>query len=216
MIYNEFQSKQFLKECGINIPEGKICSNMSEVFEIWNKINADKLVFKIVSKDIIHKSDVGGVKTNIPTRNTKKGMSYEFDSMISHIKTKFPEAKIDGIYIQEMIESGIECIIGIKEDPQFGKVIIFGLGGIYAEVFKDISMRVLPITKDDAKEMISETKVFKILSGARGKIYYIEGIIDTIMKISKLAEEKNIIELDINPLVVREKDVIALDCRVMR
>lgn len=214
MILNEWDSKQLLKEYSINIPKGdiaKIDNITDDIYRIRDNIKSNQYVIKIVSNDIIHKSDIGGVKLNI----LHSRVMFECGKMLRNIHNKNPQAKIDGIYIQEMIESGIECIIGIKADPQFGKVIIFGLGGIYTEVFKDISMRVLPITEDDAKEMIFETKVSKILSGARGKTYDIKGIIDTIIKVSQLADNRDIKELDINPLVVREKDVVALDARIM-
>lgn len=214
MILNEWDSKQLLKEYGINIPKGEIAKIdriTDDIYRIRDNIKSNQYVIKIVSNDIIHKSDIGGVKLNI----LHGRVMFECGKMLDDIHNKKPRVKIDGIYVQEMIEPGIECIIGIKEDSQFGKVIMFGLGGIYAEVFKDISMRVLPITEDDAKEMIFETKVSKILSGARGKTYDIEGIIDTIMKISKLTENRDIKELDVNPLVVHEKDVVALDARIM-
>jgi len=212
MKLNEFESKQLLKEYGISIPDGAIAKSVDDVLGIVNQIRSDKLVYKILSNDIVHKSDVGGVKINIPNDQTFKK---EYHQMISIISAKFPNAKIDGIYIQEMCEPGIECIIGIKEDPQFGKVIVFGMGGIYAEVFKDISMRVLPITKEDAQEMITETKIYKILNGARGKQYDIDAISDTIIKVSLLADSHDIKELDINPLVVHERGVKALDARIL-
>ncbi len=214
MILNEYESKKLLDELGINIPKGYLIKSTDNIYnlnKILNSIGAKYYVIKIMSSDIVHKSDVGGVILNISPNNVVNKM----DQMLDNICNKFPNAKIDGIYLQEMIELGIECIIGIKEDPQFGKVIMFGLGGIYAEVFKDVSIRVLPITEDDIKEMISETKVYKILSGARGKVYDIEGIIDTIMKISKLAQKEDIKELDINPLVVHEHDCIVLDARIL-
>lgn len=213
-ILNEYESKKLLNEFGINVSKGYLIDNKSIVYNlnnILNSINAKHYVIKIMSPDIIHKSDVGGVVLNISPNN----VANEMDEMLDNIEKKFPKANLDGIYLQEMVEPGIECIIGIKEDPQFGKVVIFGFGGIYAEIFKDISMRVLPVTEDDIKEMITETKVYKILSGVRGKVYDIEGIIDTIMKVCKLAEKEDIKELDINPMVVHTNDCIVLDARIL-
>lgn len=213
-ILNEFESKQFLKEYGINIPKGEI-AKIDNIFNDANKIRdnirAYRYVLKIVSKDIVHKSDVSGVVLNVPPNQ----LVFECGTMLDKIKNKFPNVEIEGIYIQEMVEPGIECIIGIKEDPQFEKVIIFGLGGIYTEVFKDISMRILPISIYDVEEMMTETKIYKILRGYRGKKYDIDGIVNTIMNVSQLAIDKNVMELDINPLIVHEKDVIALDARIM-
>ncbi len=215
MILNEYESKKLLQKYGINISKGYLIDNKADVYNlnnILNSIGAKYYVIKIMSSDIIHKSDSGGVILNITPNN----VANEMNQMLDNVSKKFPNAKLNGIYLQEMIESGIECIIGIKSDPQFGKVIIFGLGGIYTEVFKDISMRVLPIIPNDAEEMITETKVYKILSGVRGKVYDIDGIISTIMKVTELAEKEDIKELDINPLVVHEHDCIALDARLLK
>lgn len=213
---NEFESKKLLEQSGISIPRGYFAKyengNVTDnIYIALELISAEKYVIKVVSSDISHKSDVGGVTLNI----SAEYIMLEVAKMIDRIRVKLPEAKIDGFYIQEMVESGVECIIGIKEDPQFGKVIVFGLGGIFAEIFNDISMRVLPITKEDAQEMITETKVYKILNGARGKHYDIKSIADSIIKVSIFADSHNIKELDINPLVVHEKGVVALDARIM-
>ncbi len=216
MRLNEFQSKQLLKEYGINIPKGEIAKigNLpDDIYRIRDEINSDQYVLKIVSEDIVHKSDAGGVILNVSYNQ----VMFKCGKMLNNIINKFPKAKIDGIYIQSMINisNEIEILIGIKEDSQFGKVIVVGMGGIYTEIFKDVSMRVLPITKEDAQEMITETKVYKILNGARGKKYDIDGISDTLIKVSLLTDKYNIKEMDINPLVVREKGVVALDARIM-
>lgn len=215
MLLNEFDSKKLLEQVGIEIPKGYFIKNdvtyLGNISRALSFIGATKYVIKIVSPDIIHKSDVGGVVLDIPTENVFR----EVNIMIPRMEMSFPDAKIEGVLLQEMAPTGIECIIGIKEDPQFGKVIIFGLGGIYTEIFNDISMRVLPITRKDAQEMITETKVYKILNGARGKHYDIEAITDSLMKVSYFADSRNIKEIDINPLIVYEKGVKALDARIM-
>lgn len=214
MILNEIKSKKLLEQVGIEIPKGYFVENnatyLGNISRALAFIGAKKYVIKIVSTDIVHKSDVGGVMLDVPTEHVFR----EVNIMIQKMEMSFPNTKIEGVLLQEMSEPGIECIIGIKEDPQFGKVIIFGLGGIYTEIFNDISMRVLPITKKDAQEMITETKVYKILNGARGKHYDIEAITDSLMKLSYLADSRNIKELDINPLVVYQKGVKALDARM--
>ena len=213
-ILNEFASKKLLEDVGINIAKGFIAeygSGYIAIETILESIGTEEYVLKIVSPDIVHKSDVGGVILNVPM----KYVSREMNKMIDNIVINQSDARIQGIYIEEMVKPGIECIIGIKDDPQFGKVIIFGFGGIYTEVFKDISMRILPITVDDAHEMITETKIYKILSGVRGKQYDIDAIIDTILKVCIMSEKYNIIELDINPLVVHEKGCKVLDARIM-
>jgi acyl-CoA synthetase (NDP forming) len=213
---NEFDSKKLLEQYGICIPKGYFAKH--ENMDLMHNVNlaaifirAKQYVIKVVSADIPHKSDVGGVVLNV----TPNRLAIEVNYMLERIKKNMPDAKIDGFYIQEMVESGVECIIGINEDPQFGKVIMFGLGGIYAEIFKDVSMRVLPITKEDAHEMITETKVYKILNGARGKHYDIKAITDILIKVSRMSDMCNIKELDINPLVVHEQGCKALDARIL-
>jgi len=209
---NEVKSKEMLTEFGIPIPKGYVVTERASNCRIGIAlIKASSYVIKVISNDIIHKSDVGGVKLNIKPSHVQSTII----EMDENFREKILDAKIDGYFLQEMVSPGIECIIGVKEDPQFGKVIMFGMGGIFTEVFKDVSMRVLPTTEKDVQEMIDETKISKILRGARGKVYDINNIIDTIMKVSLLTDKYNIKELDINPLIVHEQNIIALDARIM-
>lgn len=215
MILNEFESKGLLKQADIDVVKGHFIP-VNELNEsLMSKMQIpdfNSYVIKIVSKDIPHKSNVGGVILNVPRNKIRT----EISDMISNIREKMPGANIEGVYIQEMlVRPGIECIIGIKEDLQFGKIIMFGLGGIYAEIFKDISMRVLPVTESEIHQMITETKVYKILNGYRGKQYDIKAICYTLMRVSLLASSQDIKELDINPLMVYEKGVKVLDARIM-
>jgi acetyl-CoA synthetase (ADP-forming) len=168
------------------------------------------IVMKIASKDIIHKSDLGCVETNIKDEKQVEGA---FEKITKKAKKK--KAKVEGVLIQKQ-EQGKEVIIGMKRDPQFGPVVVFGLGGIFVEILKDTSLRILPIDKNQAEEMIKEIKSYKILEGIRGeKPVNINKLIDIIIKTSKLAEDKKILELDFNPVIINEKTATIVDARIM-
>ncbi len=172
------------------------------------------VVMKIFSPQIIHKSDIGGVRTNL---NNKKDVENAFFDITTHVKNIMPLTHIYGVVVQEMIRGGKEVIVGITKDAQFGHMVMFGLGGIYVEVLKDISFRVTPLSYEDAHEMIRETKTFPLLRGVRGEPEAdIEAIEKALVMLSQLASDfPQIIEADINPLLVKErgKGVISIDAR---
>jgi len=172
------------------------------------------VVMKIVSPQILHKSDIGGVRINI---NSKKEVENAFFDITTRVKHIMPTAQIYGVMIQEMVSGGKEVIIGITRDVQFGHMIMFGLGGIYVEVLKDISFRIAPLSKEDAHEMIRETKVFPLLRGVRGEAETdIEAIEKSLLILSQMALDfPQIIEAEINPLLVKKRGegVVAIDAR---
>ena len=178
------------------------------------KLTGYPVAIKINSPDISHKSDVGGVVLNV--KNNKE-LEIVVIEMFNSIRKQFPDAKINGVSIQQMSKpGGIECIVGIKKDPQFGHVIMFGLGGIHAEIFKDISFRVTSFEEFEAYNMISEIKSYALLNGIRGaEPVSIECIIDVIMKLQEISKEHpEIEELDINPLICYSDKAICVDGRV--
>jgi acetyltransferase len=172
------------------------------------------VVMKIVSPQVIHKSDIGGVKINV---NNEKEVENTFFDITSRVKHVMPMAHINGVMIQEMISGGKEVIIGITRDTQFGHMIMFGFGGIYVEVLKDVSFRIVPLSKEDAHEMIRETKVFPLLRGVRGEAEAdIEAIENSLLILSQMALDfPQIIEAEINPLLVKKRGegVVAIDAR---
>jgi acetyl coenzyme A synthetase (ADP forming)-like protein len=172
------------------------------------------VVMKIVSPQVIHKSDIGGVKINL---NSKKDVKNAFFDITTHVRNIMPAAHIYGVIIQEMITGGKEVIIGITKDAQFGHMIMFGLGGIYVEVLKDISFRITPLSQEDAHEMIRETRTFPLLRGVRGEAEAdIEAIEKSLIILSQLSLDfPQIIEADINPLMVKRRGegVVAIDAR---
>ena len=173
------------------------------------------VVAKIVSPDILHKSDAGGVKLNLKSENEVKDA---YDEIIKNAKNYKSDAEIIGINIQPFAKEGIaELIIGLTTDPQFGPALMFGLGGIFVEIYKDVSFRVCPITEYDAKEMIHEIQAFPILDGFRGRPKAdIETLVDLLLKVSKLAmDHPQVDQLDLNPVIVYDDGVAIVDARII-
>lgn len=174
------------------------------------------VVFKIISDDIVHKFDVGGVILNIKSKQEAKD---SYNKMISDVKKNLPEARIKGVFVRQMIPPGEEVILGMKRDNTFGPVIMFGLGGLFVEIYKDVCFRVAPLDAKSVEKLISETKASAILSGARGlKPRDINSIKNCIIRLSQLAVDcPEIKELDINPLIVLEegKGSFVADTKIM-
>ena len=172
------------------------------------------VVLKIVSPQVLHKSDAGGVLINI---RDAEGVREGYEKIIENVKARVPDAEITGILVQEMAPDGTQVIVGSTKDPTFGSTIMFGLGGIFVEVLKDVSFRLVPITRVDAEEMVREIKAYKILEGVRGMPPADqETILDILMKTSEmLVECPEIKELDMNPILVYEKGAKIVDARVI-
>lgn len=172
------------------------------------------VVMKIVSPQVIHKSDIGGVKVGL---ESKKAVENAFFDVTTRVRNIMPAAQIYGVMVQEMVRGGKEVIMGITKDPQFGHMIMFGLGGIYVEVLKDIAFRITPLSREDAHEMIRETKTFPLLRGVRGEAEAdIEAIEESLLILSRMAMDfPQIIEADINPLLVKKRGegAVAVDAR---
>jgi acyl-CoA synthetase (NDP forming) len=170
---------------------------------------------KIVSKDIIHKSDVGGVKINL--RN-KEDVRDAYDLMMLRIPNVVPEAQLEGVYVEQMAPKGREVILGMTRDPQFGPMMMFGLGGIFVEVMKDVSFNLAPITKEEAMQMLITTKSYELLKGIRGQdAVDIDAIATSLQYISQLVTDfPQIVEMDINPFMVGtvETPSVAADARI--
>ena len=209
----ETEAKELLREYGIPVPDFKLIKTEDEIDKITEKFSYP-LTMKIVSPDILHKSDAGGVKLNIQDEREAK-LAYQ--EIIFNAKKYNKEAKISGVIAYTMVPQGTEIIIGMMKDPHFGPVIMFGLGGILVEILKDISFRILPLEERDAEEMISEIKGYKILKGVRGESPKdIKAIKNLLLKISKLTlENPEINEIDLNPIFVFEKALQVVDARMI-
>jgi len=212
-LLTEIESKELLKAARIPVVETRLATSKAEAVEIAARLGYP-VVMKIVSPDVVHKSDAGGVKLSIGNA-TQAGKAYT--EILASIKKHYPKAKIIGVSVQKMAKQGIEVIIGMTKDAQFGPVIMFGLGGILVEVLKDVSFRIVPMTKRDASEMITEIKGFPILKGYRGHdpadVPFLE---DLIIKVSEFVDKNpEIKELDLNPVFAYKDGAIAVDARII-
>jgi len=201
-----------LAKYGIPVVDSAIAVTRDEVMESADRIGYPA-VMKVLSSDISHKTDVGGVRTGIANAE-EAGVIY--DDMMHRISRYMPEARIDGVLIQSMLPGGREIILGMNKDPQFGAMLMFGLGGISVEVLKDVTFRIAPITEKDADDMIREIKAYPMLLGIRGsEPSDIGAIKDSLLRLSKLCTDfPEITEIDINPLLVFKDGCAAVDIRI--
>ena len=210
----EEEGYEILKAYGFSTPKKILVTNEEESVRAAEEIGYP-VVMKIVSPQIIHKSDAGGVKIGI--KNQSEAIK-AFNEILLNAKKYNPNAEINGVLVQEMISSAKETILGAKRDPLFGPLIMFGLGGIYVEILKDVIFRLAPIDEDMANEMVNSIKTIKLLKGARGeKESDIDGIVESIQRLSQLVNDfPEIEEFDMNPLLVLEKGngVRAVDVRI--
>ncbi|MBE0416023.1 MAG: acetate--CoA ligase family protein [Dehalococcoidia bacterium] len=209
----ELESKQILKVAGINTTEIRLARTREEAISLSKEIGFP-VVLKIVSPDVLHKTDAKGVKLSL---KDEEEVGEAYDEIISSIKKHEPSANIQGVSVQSMARPGIEVIIGMSKDPQFGPVLMFGLGGILVEVLKDVSFRIVPLTRRDAGEMIREIKGYPILEGYRGQEPVDIAVLEEmLLKVSDFVEGRpEIKELDINPILAYSNGALAVDARVI-
>jgi acetyltransferase len=198
---------------GIPTPDSEIVDAPEDARAVAEDIDGD-VVMKIVSPDILHKSDIGGVAVGIAADE----VADTYETLITRARNYQPDANLLGVQVQEMadLDSGTETIVGMNRDPQFGPLMMFGLGGIFVEVLEDTTFRVAPVSKTEAREMTEEIKTAPLLRGARGRdAADIDGIVETIQRLSQLvADFPAIMEFDINPLVATPDGVDAVDIRL--
>ncbi len=209
----ERQARAVAGACGIPLPRSIFAADEDEAVRAAERIGYP-VVLKISSEDILHKSDAGGVKVDLPD---ERALRRAFQEVMESAAAYDPEADLEGVLVQEMAPKGREVIVGVNRDPQFGPVIMFGLGGIYVEVLKDVVFRVAPLTMRDARQMIEGIRAARILHAFRGEPEAdLDALADTLVRVSQLAvEHPRIAECDLNPLFVypRGEGVMALDVR---
>lgn len=209
----EIESKQVLSEAGINCLDTRLARDKAEAVSLSEEIGFP-VVLKVSSVDITHKSDAGGVKVNLGDRNE---VEKAFDEIMESVKDKFPHAQVEGVSVQAMAKPGIEIIMGMTRDPQFGPVLMFGLGGVFVEVLKDVTFRIVPLEKKDASEMIREIKGFKLLEGYRGQDPAdIGSLEEMLLRLSAFVDGKEEIkEIDMNPVFAYNSEALVADARII-
>jgi len=193
-----------LKECGIPVPKFQIVEDI-EKMELEVKF---PVAVKVCSPHILHKTDVGGVRLDI-------GNKEELYKVLKEFKKKFPEAKF---LIEEMQKRGIEVIAGLMNDKFFGMSIMVGMGGIFAEMYKDVSFRLVPIQREDAREMLYDLKARELFTGFRGMKPDVDALIDLLLALSAFGEkyEKYINQMDLNPIFLYEEGLVVIDAKLMK
>ena len=212
-VLTEIESKQILAEAGIPVAVAQLAKTADEAAGLAQNAGFPA-VLKIVSPEITHKSDIGGVKVGLATAEEVKAA---FDEIVAAARKAEPKARIDGVAVQKMAPAGTEVIVGMSKDPQFGPVLMFGLGGIFVEVLKDVAFRIVPLEPRDARQMVRDIKGFPVLEGVRGQppadLAALEGL---ILKLSEFVEaHPEIEELDLNPVFAYADGVIAVDARIV-
>jgi acetate---CoA ligase (ADP-forming) len=213
------ECRALLDAYGIRTPQEYLALDPSDAVGFADRIGYP-VVMKIISPDILHKSDIGGVIVGV---EDEQGVREGFDTILQRARAAHPEARIRGVQVQEMVRGGQQVIVGIKRDPTFGPLVMFGLGGIYVEALADVSFRLAPLTQDDAEAMIDEVRSAKLLSGLRGRRPSDRAaLVDAIVRIGRLAAEHaaeagEIVEFDVNPLLVlaEGEGAVAVDARAI-
>lgn len=209
------EARDILTAYDIKIPPSELAESADQAVEIASKMGYP-VVLKVASPDILHKTDVGGVKVGLEDAGEVRDA---FDLITYRAQRYLPEARLWGCLVQKMVPEGLEILIGMNRDPQFGPLVTFGLGGIYVETLKDVSFRVAPFSRQEAEEMLSEIRTSALLDGVRGKPAVDKDVLtDTLLRIGQLVQDfPDITELDINPFIVYERGQggIAIDMRLV-
>jgi len=205
--------EKILRAYNIPVIKSALAKNSEEAGKMADKLGYP-IAMKVISADIIHKTDAGGVKIKLAD---KAAVEKAFNEIMTSCRRYNKKARIDGILLQPMVKDGKEIIFGLKRDPQFGPLLMFGLGGVYVEVLKDVAFRLAPLSYEQATKMVSEIKTYKILTGVRGeKACDIESIVTTILKLGQLAlDYPELKEMDINPAFVTSKGLMVVDMRML-
>jgi acyl-CoA synthetase (NDP forming) len=210
----ESDTREIISAYGFRLPKSMLASTAADAARAAETVGFP-VVLKIASPDILHKSDIGGVKVGL---ENAQEVESTFLEMRGRARRLMPDARLLGVLVQEMVSGGKEVILGMTKDPQFGPMLMFGLGGIYVEVLKDVTFRIAPIGKEDARAMVTGIRSYALLSGVRGEQPVdVRAIEDGLLRLSQLVTDfPEIVELDINPLAVfpKGRDAVAIDARL--
>ena len=212
-LLNEVESKRLLSEAGINTNATELAGSRDEAVRLAREIG-HPVVLKIASPDVVHKSDAGGVRVGV---SGDDAVAAAYDEIVAAVAAAQPGARVDGVSVQAMAEPGVEVIIGVSRDPQFGPLLMFGLGGVLVEVLGDVAFRIAPLTERDASEMVREIKGFPILRGHRGSPPAdLEAIERALLDLSRFVDGRpDVSEVDLNPIIAHAEGLTAVDARVV-
>ncbi len=212
-VLTEFESKEVIRQVGIPVVETRLAKTEEEAIRLGREMGFP-VALKILSPDVIHKSDSGGVKLSL---NNESEVRAAFEEITEGVRRLHPDASIHGLSVQKMAPPGTEVIIGTGKDPQFGPFIMFGLGGIFVEVLKDVSFRIIPVDERDAREMVKEIKGYPLLEGYRGREPVgLDVLVEMIVKLSDFIQENPLIrELELNPMFAYKDNALVVDARIV-
>jgi acyl-CoA synthetase (NDP forming) len=213
---SEHASKQVLRAYGIRPSRDVLCENAAQAVKAASTIRYP-VVMKVSSPDLLHKSDLGLVRTGV---GSAREVRAAYDDLMRRARRAGGKgARVEGVLVCETVSDGVETVVGVSQDPLFGPVVMVGLGGVFVEVLGDVTFRVPPFGRPEAERMVRELRGFPLLQGARGaKPSDVGALVDAIMRVQRLATElaDDVRELDINPLIVRPRGAVALDALVVR
>jgi acetate---CoA ligase (ADP-forming) subunit beta len=212
-LLSEVESKQLLADAGIRVTQSRLATSAADAATIAAEIGFP-VVLKVSSTEIAHKSDVGGVLLGL---EDEAAVRDGYERIIAAVGKAAPGASVEGVSVQEMAKPGTEVVIGTTTDPQFGPVMMFGLGGIFVEVLKDVAFRIVPLEERDARQMVREIRGFPVLAGVRGQAPAdLAALESMILQLSQFIEQHpEIAELDLNPVLAYADGAIAVDARVV-
>lgn len=209
----EPEAKEVLKRASFPVPRSKVVKDVAGALDAAEEIGFP-VALKLISPDILHKSEAGGVALNI---TNERELEFRWSEMILSVSDEYPVALIEGFLVEEMVRGGAEVIIGSIRDEQFGPAVMFGIGGVTVELMKDVSFRLAPITREEAFEMMGEVKGFPVLTGYRGQtVKDLDAIAEALIKLGDImGRVDGIKELEINPLIVHERGAVVADARAV-
>ncbi len=213
LILTELESKELLRSLGIPTTEMRLATSREEAVSMSEEIGYPT-VLKISSPDITHKSDAGGVKVDLKDADE---VAAAYDAIMTSCRQGFPQAAIEGVTVQNMAAPGLEVIVGLATDPQFGPVMMFGLGGVWVELLEDVSFKLVPLSRSDAKKAVREIRAARLLDGFRGSLPVDTGALeDILLRVSDFAEKTPAVaEMDLNPIFAYPDGAVAVDARVI-
>ena len=212
-LLSEVEAKQMLADAGVNVTETRLATSIDEAASHATELGYP-VALKVVSDTITHKTDVGGVELGVADEDTLRAACQRIHERVT---AAAPNADVQGVSVQPMAEAGAEVILGITQDQQFGPVLMFGLGGVFVEVLKDVAFRIVPLEPRDASEMVREIQGFPVLEGFRGTpAANLDAIESMLLQLSEFAEANpEIAELDLNPVFARPDGAVAVDARIL-